>query len=128
MRTGGQQPSASPAIGTQPPLASACARIRPLVHIGDDHWLASLIAIIAVGALTIWITYKVGTPKRQLTYGMVDTPLLATTSTVATRDLRVVYLGAELVEPRVLSLRLACRGRKDIASGDFDQGKPLPSM
>lgn len=93
---------------------------------GSFYGAASLIAIVVFGALTVWVTYKVGATKRQLTYSLVqDTSLLAATRTVARRDLKVLYLDEELAEPRVLEVRLASRGRRDIRSEDFDQERPL---
>jgi hypothetical protein len=93
---------------------------------GTFYAAAGAIAVVVIGAVTIWVTLRVGSIKRQLTYSMTDdTPLLATTTGLARADLEVLYQGQRLDAPRVISVRLASRGRRDIASGDFDQNRPL---
>jgi hypothetical protein len=102
-----------------------------------SHWYTSgtfyaatgVIAVVVIGAVTIWATLFVGSTKRRLTYSLADdTPLLARTTALAPADLEVLYQGQRLVAPRVVSVRLVSRGRRDIGSDDFDERRPSPSI
>jgi hypothetical protein len=99
-----------------------------------SHWYtsgifyaaASLIALLVIGALTVWATLHAGSTKRRLTYRLADdTPLLARTTALAEGDLEILYQGQRLDQPRVVSVRLESRGRRDIGSDDFDERRPL---
>lgn len=105
-----------------------------LTAAGHSHWYTSgtfyaaagAIAVVVIGFITVWATLFVGSTKRRLTYSLTDdTPLLATTTALARADVEVVYQGQRLDAPRVVSVRLVSQGRRDIASDDFDQERPL---
>jgi hypothetical protein len=85
------------------------------------------VAILLVGAVTIYITYRLGSAKRQLTYGIVQNTLLLgpAIASEARSNLKVLFQERPLHSPRILSIRLVSRGRKDIRSEDFDQGRPI---
>lgn len=100
----------------------------------QDNWYTSglfyaaagLVAAVVIGAVTVWATLFVGSIKRRITYSLAeDTPLLARTSALAEGDLDVIYQGHRATSPRVVSVRVDIRGRRDISSGDFDEGRPL---
>jgi hypothetical protein len=87
---------------------------------------AGVVVIVAVGAATVLVTYAVGVGKRQLTYAMVySSSLLGPAGSLAVEDLKVVFRGEELRHPHLVMVRLDTRGRRDIRSEDFDQGRPL---
>lgn len=87
---------------------------------------AGLVGILAVGAATVLVTYFIGSAKRELTYGMqYSSSLLGPFSTSNTRDLKVLYGDEQLRQPNIVWLRLISRGRRDIRSEDFDQGRPI---
>jgi len=99
-----------------------------------SHWYtsgifyaaASLIALLVIGALTVRATLHAGSTKRRLTYRLADdTPLLARTTALAEGDLEILYQGQRIDQPRVVSMRLESRGRRDIGSDDFDERRPL---
>ncbi len=98
------------------------------------HWYASgtfwaaagFVAVVLFGALTVLVTYVVGTPRRQLTYCIIsDVSLLAWAPDTAREIVQVRFRDQPVQFPRVLSVNLTARGRRDIRSSDFDQGKPL---
>jgi hypothetical protein len=93
---------------------------------GTLYAAASVIAVVVIGAFTVWATLFAGSIKRRLTYTLADdTPLLARTTALAPTDLEVLYHGQRLGAPRVVSVRLVSRGRRDIGSADFDDHRPL---
>jgi hypothetical protein len=90
-------------------------------------WGASgLAGVLIVGFVTVFVTYRVGGTKRQLTYGITeDTKLLGGVKSTDASDLKVLFRDQLLGNPRILRLRLASRGRRDIRTEDFDQSRPL---
>ena len=87
---------------------------------------ASVVVIVAVGAATVLVTYAVGVGKRQITYAMIySSSLLGPAGSLAIEDLKVLFRGEELRNPHLVMARLVTRGRRDIRSEDFDQGRPL---
>src|SRR5690349_8100729 len=99
-----------------------------------SHWYTSgtfwaaagFFAVVLFGVLTVFITYVVGTVRRQITYRLTsNVPLLRQAQSVTRADIQVRLRGMELQNPRVVSVNLTARGRRDIRSSDFDQGKPL---
>jgi hypothetical protein len=87
---------------------------------------AGFVAVVLFGALTTLVTFIVGTPRRQLTYSLLtDVPLLGWAPQQTRQDVQVLFRDKPLHNPRVLSVRLTARGRRDIRSSDFDQSKPL---
>ncbi len=93
---------------------------------GTFYAAAGVIAVVVIGGVTVWATLFAGSIKRRLSYSLADdTPLLARTTALAQGDLEVLYQGQRLDQPRVVSIRLVSRGRRDIGSDDFDQDRPL---
>lgn len=101
---------------------------------GHSHWYTSgtfyaavgAIAVVVIGASTVWATLFVGSTKRRITYSLTeDTPLLATTTALAKGELEVLYKGQHVAAPRCVTVRLVSRGRRDIGSNDFDGQRPI---
>lgn len=87
---------------------------------------AGLAGVLIVGFATVFVTYRVGATKRQLTYSMIeDTKLLGGVGSTTASDLKVLFSDQPVRNPHVVRVRLASRGRKDIRSEDFDQSRPL---
>jgi hypothetical protein len=98
--------------------------------IGAEHWYASetFWAATAVGvALLIGVpTFLVTWVPRQRLYYWAPpaTPLLAP-DTRGIADLEIRHGGRQLADPYLLEVTLRARGRRDIPSSAFDQGRPL---
>jgi hypothetical protein len=92
---------------------------------GTTIGVSSLVAI-AVGVAGVWASFQAGSTKRLLTYALAEsTSLLQPAPEFARQDLKVLYRGEVLGEPRILYVRLISRGRQDIERKDFDDGSPL---
>jgi hypothetical protein len=96
-------------------------------YTSGTFWAAAgFVAVVVFGALTIIVTYLVSTAHRELNYSIItNVPLLGRVAKAARQDLKVIYRGDHVPNPRIVTIRLAARGRKDIRSNEFDQGKPL---
>ena len=91
-------------------------------------WGAVTAAVTVAAAVISLIIWRVGPPRRLLTYGIpVATSLLSsnTPSGLARDDLRITYHDTVLSDPYVVSFRIENRSRRDISSKDFDESKPL---
>lgn len=88
---------------------------------GGAGAVIGLFSIIAI----VWVTIRVGRPKRQLWCSMTPaTPLLARSG--LSNRLRVMYDEELLEAPHTVIVELKSRGRRiDIPSGAFDKGQPL---
>src|SRR5260370_30348486 len=93
--------------------------------------LITVLTVFLVGfglaALVLgWLTYRASRNRRDLLYSMSPAiSLLGTALRPAHPSLQVLYDGRPLAHPRVIWVRLRARGRSDIRSEDFDQGRPL---
>ena len=94
-------------------------------YVAGGFWLALAggVVALAIGLLTIWITWRVANPKRRLLYGMpVEMPLL----NMSTRHgLEIRRDNQILVDPHVVKVTLRNEGRLDITSRSFDRDRPL---
>ena len=89
----------------------------------DSTALATLVAVI-IGLATIFLAMRV-IPKRRLSYGIdLVTSLLAAPSHTK-GDLELRYKDSVLKSPYVVKVNMTVRGRQDIASEDYDDGRPL---
>ena len=76
------------------------------------------------GAAAVWAAVTVGFPRYRLNYGVrAVAPLL--TVPAETDGLEVSYSGSPLGTPYVLTIELACHGRKDITADTFHGHQPL---
>jgi hypothetical protein len=89
---------------------------------GATAAIAAVVAIIV--PLVVW---RMGAPRRLLTYGMpVTTPMLSShLPGLPAERLQVTLDGQPLANPHVAVLRIENKSRRDIRSSDFDQSKPL---
>jgi hypothetical protein len=85
-------------------------------------WAAAAVLVaLIVGVPTFWVTWV---PRQRLFYGTPPpTPLL--TAGTAIDDLEIRHRGRHLTAPHLLDVTLTARGRRDIPSSAFDQGRPL---
>ena len=76
-------------------------------------------------AATVWVTLRAANPKRRLYYAWLsDTPLITRQHDLS-EELKVSYGTRQLVKPRIVTVQLVSRGRRDIAREAFDEGKPV---
>jgi hypothetical protein len=89
--------------------------------------LTVFLVVFGLAALVLgWLTYRASRNRRELLYSMSPAiSLLGTALRPAHPSLQVLYDGRLLAHPRVIWVRLRARGRNDIRSEDFDQGRPL---
>jgi len=83
--------------------------------------VVSVLAAVAV----VWVTLAAGFPRRRLYFGLrAAAPLLAAPAGIR-GDLELLHRGTALADPRVVTVELVSRGRRDIPSEAFDSGQPL---
>ena len=89
-------------------------------------WAGAGAAAALFGAVaTVWVTYSVGSLRRRLYYGMhVGAPLLAAPDGMQNK-LELRYDGALLADPRVITIQLISRSRKDIPNDAYNDKQPL---
>lgn len=98
-----------------------------------DEWYASDVFWAAVGALAalvlglagVVITYRVGTPKRRLWYGIHRSTRLLAEESGRVPELEFRHRGAVLEDPYLVEFRIVSRGRQDIPSTSYDAGQPI---
>jgi hypothetical protein len=94
-----------------------------------DPWYASgtfwagagTIAGVLVGIIAIYVAIVLANPVRRLECGMSAAPLLQGSAQDMPGLLRITWNGIDLEDPQILEVNLVNRGRRDIASEDFDQ-------
>ncbi len=86
-------------------------------------WAAMSVGVaLLIGVPTFMVTWV---PRQRLYYWAPPaTPLLAS-GTRSIADLEVRHDGRQLADPCLLEVTLIARGRRDIPSSAFDQGRPL---
>lgn len=98
--------------------------------IGAEQWYSSgtfwaatgVVVTLVIGVATFLVTWV---PRQRLYYRAPPvTPLLAH-GTRGIADLEIHYEGRLLTDPHLLEVTLTARGRRDIPSSAFDQGRPL---
>lgn len=106
---------------------------QPVTLAGSHFYTSAGFWVPAIGvivglltiAATIWVTLRAANPKRRLYYWIsTDTPLL-TKQRDLSHELRVTYGTVKVDSPRVVTVVLTSRGRRDISHKEFDEGKPL---
>lgn len=97
-------------------------------HIWDStaFWPAAgtIVGLLAIAA-TVWVTLRAANPKRRLYYWLLSDTLLIRRRRDLSEELKVIYGQRKLDSPRLVSIQVASRGRRDIAREAFDEGKPL---
>lgn len=98
--------------------------------ISAEQWYSSgtlwavvgVVATLLIGVPTFLVTYV---PRQRLYYRAPPaTPLLAP-GMRSVADLEIRHDGQRLADPCLLEVTLTARGRRDIPSSAFDQGRPL---
>ncbi len=86
---------------------------------------------VAIGILgiiaAVWAARKWGSRRGRLAIEIESSPLIPAPSEGALRPdlLKVTYLDIEVDDPHLVTIRLANVGSADIASVDFDGGRPI---
>jgi len=83
-----------------------------------------VVAALAAAAV-VWATISVGFPRRRLYFGLRATAPLLTAPADMQSDLELRHRGIALADPRVLTIELVSRGRKDIPSEAYNDRQPL---
>lgn len=104
----------------------------PIVNIAGGwytsgtFWTGAGAVVALLGAVaTVWVTFTVGSLRRRLHYGMQPAaPLLAAPDGMRSK-LELHYDGLPLANPRVITVQLTSRSRKDIPSDAYNDGQPL---
>jgi hypothetical protein len=86
---------------------------------------AGVVVAVLAAVAVVWVTLTVGFPRRRLYFGLrAAAPLLAAPAGIR-GDLELRHRGTALADPRVVTVELVSRGRRDIPSEAFDSGQPL---
>ena len=86
---------------------------------------AGAVVALLVGIAGAAISYIVGYPRRRLFYMLWSSvPLIAGPKDSA-KELEVKHLGTALKTPQLVEIGMISRGRKDIPSSAYDQGRPI---
>ena len=80
---------------------------------------------LVIGAASVWATVRVGSLRRRLYYGMRAAAPLLTAPHGMRNKLELRYDGTALTDPRVITVELSSRSRKDIANDAYNGGQPL---
>src|ERR1022692_2874095 len=95
-------------------------------YLSGTFWAAAGVVVAVLAAVAVvWVTLTVGFPRRRLYFGLrAAAPLLAAPAGIRS-DLELRHRGTALADPRVVTVELVSRGRRDIPSEAFDSGQPL---
>jgi hypothetical protein len=97
-------------------------------YASGTFWAAVAVAVAIVGIGVPVLLWKIGAPRRLITYSVLGTtPLLrgGHWPGLHRAQFQVLMDGKPLTNPYVTLLRVENRSRRDIRSSDFDQRKPL---
>src|SRR6266536_3508423 len=86
---------------------------------------AGVVVAVLAAVAVVWVTLAVGFPRRRLYYGLRAAAPLLTAPAGMRSDLELRHRGTALTDPRVLTVELVSRGRKDIPSGAYNDHQPL---
>jgi hypothetical protein len=100
------------------------------VLIDTEHWYSSgtfwaalgVGVALLIGVPTFLVTWV---PRQRLYYWAPPATPLVAASTRGITDLEIRHDGRRLADPYLLAVTLTVRGRRDIPSSAFDQGRPL---
>lgn len=87
-------------------------------------WTGVVVPVLCAAAV-VWVTLRVGFPRRRLYYGLrAVAPLLSAPAGMRS-DLELRRRGKLLEDPYVLTVELVSRGRRDIPNEAYNNGEPL---
>ncbi|WJN62540.1 hypothetical protein [Streptomyces phage phiScoe1] len=95
-----------------------------------NFWQFAITTIVAVaiGALGAWATMRASSPKLTLNWWVEsNTPLmnLSGSNSSATSDLTVQWASVPISSPRIVELKIANTGRRDITAAMFHNGESV---
>jgi hypothetical protein len=95
-------------------------------YTSGTFWAGAGVVVAMLAAVAVvWVTLAVGFPRRRLYFGLrAAAPLLAAPAGMR-GDLELRHHGTALANPRVVTVELVSRGRKDIPSEAYDDRQPL---
>jgi pentapeptide repeat protein len=93
----------------------------PWYNSGTFWAAAGAIAVLGTGAVATFVAFWLANPIRRLDCAMSAAPLLKGSAQEMPGSLHITWDGVELKDPHILEVTLTSRGRRDIASEDFDQ-------
>jgi hypothetical protein len=82
---------------------------------------AGAVAVLVTGTIATFVAFRLANPVRRLECAMLAAPLLQQSAQEMPGTLQISWNGTELNNPHILEVNLTSRGRRDIASEDFDQ-------
>ena len=98
------------------------------MHLADPwyssgtFWAAAgAVAVLVTGTIATFVAFILANPVRRLECAMSAAPLLQGSAQEMPGRLQISWEGTELNDPHILEVNLTSRGRRDIASEDFDQ-------
>lgn len=80
---------------------------------------------VIVGAASVWVAYAAGFPRQRLLYWIPAAVPLVNAPKGHSQGFQLLYNGAKVAQPHLLSVQLISRGRKDILESSFEGGKPI---
>ena len=94
-------------------------------YTSGTFWASAGVVVAVLAAVAVvWVTLTAGFPRR-LYFGLrAAAPLLAAPAGIR-GDLEPRHRGTALADPRVVTVELVSRGRKDIPSEAYDDRQPL---
>lgn len=93
----------------------------PWYNSGTFWAAAGALAVLGTGAVATFVAFWLANPIRRLDCAMSAAPLLKGSAQEMPGSLHITWDGVELKDPHILEVTLTSRGRRDIASEDFDQ-------
>src|ERR1019366_7292766 len=95
-------------------------------YTSGTFWASAGVVVAVLAAVAVvWVTLTAGFPRRRLYFGLrAAAPLLAAPAGIR-GGLELRHRGAGLADPRVVTVELVSRGRKDIPSEAYDDRQPL---
>src|ERR1039458_175888 len=86
---------------------------------------AGVVVAVLAAVAVVWVTLAAGFPRRRLYFGLLAAaPLLAAPAGMR-GDLELRHRGTALADPRVVTVELVSRGRRDIPSQAYNDRQPL---
>jgi hypothetical protein len=87
--------------------------------------VASFAVAVIVGIAGVWVAYLAGFPRQRLLYWIPAAVPLVNAPRGPGHGFQLLYNGAEVAQPHLLSVQLISRGRDDISIDFFEDGEPI---
>ena len=112
------------AMLTRMPNLSAQAQAAP-ISLGDKLAIAGIVVAVIAIAVGIWAARRYGNRRGVMLFTCYSTQLIPDLPFSAKDLLKVEYRDIPVHDPHLLNLRLQNVGPRDIASSNFDAGRPV---